>query len=312
MHPTDSPFSSSDHDRESKHSEPRPKRKRPVLSCLECKHRKTKCDKLLPCSTCVSRGDPSACTYDDGTAPRPSMYVERDELEALRSRVEHLERVLSSSSQTQMTPQTLASVSSNTFQAESSTATTPPVSKHNGETDAMFSKLEMMYLQQKGANKPTFSMPEQRGWPSVLNPHPIPTRDKWKRNMKEALDSLPPRDVTEALIDHYLADFQVVSHHIHEVVFRHELGQFWELVDTNQAHLVDPAWLALLLSVTSATAHSLMEDTSAWPIDMTEDALGELADDLSEGLETALVCADWTNRPQMRVLFAIVVTMGLT
>lgn len=41
------------------------KRKRNVLSCLDCRRRKVKCDHGLPaCSRCVLRGVASSCTYE--------------------------------------------------------------------------------------------------------------------------------------------------------------------------------------------------------------------------------------------------------
>lgn len=41
------------------------KRKRVVLSCLECKRRKIKCDRELPsCSRCSKIGQPGLCKYD--------------------------------------------------------------------------------------------------------------------------------------------------------------------------------------------------------------------------------------------------------
>ena len=41
---------------------------RPVVSCLLCRSRKQKCDRLLPCGTCSRRGDGALCRYinDDG------------------------------------------------------------------------------------------------------------------------------------------------------------------------------------------------------------------------------------------------------
>ncbi|ERT01843.1 hypothetical protein HMPREF1624_00137 [Sporothrix schenckii ATCC 58251] len=43
-------------------SQPRAK-SRPVVSCQLCRSRKQKCDRLLPCGTCVRRGDGSLCRY---------------------------------------------------------------------------------------------------------------------------------------------------------------------------------------------------------------------------------------------------------
>ncbi|KAI0484530.1 hypothetical protein GGR56DRAFT_614237 [Xylariaceae sp. FL0804] len=54
---------------------PRPpprKRRRIVISCIECHRRKQKCDRLLPCTNCQSRNKESACRYETGTpVPRP-------------------------------------------------------------------------------------------------------------------------------------------------------------------------------------------------------------------------------------------------
>lgn len=41
------------------------KRPRPTLSCTECVRRKSKCDRCIPCSTCVKRGSPERCRVDD-------------------------------------------------------------------------------------------------------------------------------------------------------------------------------------------------------------------------------------------------------
>lgn len=50
------------------------RRRRPALSCLECRRRKIKCDRENPCGQCVSAG--TGCTfrtYRDGPGIPPSM-----------------------------------------------------------------------------------------------------------------------------------------------------------------------------------------------------------------------------------------------
>jgi hypothetical protein len=39
------------------------KRPRPVLSCLECRRKKLKCDRLLPCNQCNKSGQSAHCAY---------------------------------------------------------------------------------------------------------------------------------------------------------------------------------------------------------------------------------------------------------
>lgn len=50
------------------------KRPRPVVSCLRCREKKLKCDRVVPCQNCVKSGCRSDCTYTQQPAewhPRP-------------------------------------------------------------------------------------------------------------------------------------------------------------------------------------------------------------------------------------------------
>ena len=44
-----------------------PKRRRIAFSCLDCRRRKLRCDRVFPsCSRCQKSGHPGSCTYDSG------------------------------------------------------------------------------------------------------------------------------------------------------------------------------------------------------------------------------------------------------
>jgi len=45
------------------------KRPRPVISCLECRRKKLKCDRTQPCQQCVKSGRPERCSYQAGQEP---------------------------------------------------------------------------------------------------------------------------------------------------------------------------------------------------------------------------------------------------
>lgn len=45
------------------------KRPRPVVSCLQCRQKKLKCDRKLPCSKCIVGGRQEACEYAAGQEP---------------------------------------------------------------------------------------------------------------------------------------------------------------------------------------------------------------------------------------------------
>lgn len=45
------------------------KRPRPVISCLECRRKKLKCDRTHPCQQCLKIGRPARCQYQPGSEP---------------------------------------------------------------------------------------------------------------------------------------------------------------------------------------------------------------------------------------------------
>lgn len=45
------------------------KRPRPVVSCLNCRRKKLKCDRRLPCEKCVKSGKVANCAYLPGQEP---------------------------------------------------------------------------------------------------------------------------------------------------------------------------------------------------------------------------------------------------
>lgn len=53
-------------------SQPSLKRPRPVVSCLNCRRKKLKCDRRLPCETCVKSGRSEDCAYAAGQEPLPN------------------------------------------------------------------------------------------------------------------------------------------------------------------------------------------------------------------------------------------------
>ncbi|OJJ84589.1 Zn(II)2Cys6 transcription factor domain-containing protein [Aspergillus glaucus CBS 516.65] len=50
-----------------------PTKTRPSASCTPCRNRKVKCDRLTPCSTCLSRAHPEQCTYTTTDIDRTAM-----------------------------------------------------------------------------------------------------------------------------------------------------------------------------------------------------------------------------------------------
>lgn len=60
------------------------KRPRPVMSCLDCRKKKLKCDRLLPCHQCKKSGRTARCTY---AAQENSMEPQDEHLPSVRKKV---------------------------------------------------------------------------------------------------------------------------------------------------------------------------------------------------------------------------------
>ena len=59
------------------------KRSRPILSCLECRRKKLKCDRTLPCDQCRRLGRARLCAFSDGVEPlaqRETAFHDSDNL----------------------------------------------------------------------------------------------------------------------------------------------------------------------------------------------------------------------------------------
>lgn len=50
------------------------KRRRPALSCVQCRRRKIKCDRNFPCGQCEQSKSATACFYSPDDAPSPAVH----------------------------------------------------------------------------------------------------------------------------------------------------------------------------------------------------------------------------------------------
>ncbi|KAF2160478.1 hypothetical protein M409DRAFT_29099 [Zasmidium cellare ATCC 36951] len=67
-------------------------RNRETLTCLQCRARKLKCDKELPCASCVKRNDGGSCSYvKTGAKKEPPESTRAAKAEA---RLQHLEQLI--------------------------------------------------------------------------------------------------------------------------------------------------------------------------------------------------------------------------
>ncbi|KAI1418331.1 hypothetical protein F5Y13DRAFT_148997 [Hypoxylon sp. FL1857] len=79
------------------------RREKPQLSCNFCRRRKVRCDRQLPCNTCVNKGLAVACTYTAGP--------QRKGMTGVGERIQELEALVRSLSQQQQQSQHTPAVS---------------------------------------------------------------------------------------------------------------------------------------------------------------------------------------------------------
>ncbi|GAA5984284.1 hypothetical protein JCM11641_005902 [Rhodosporidiobolus odoratus] len=72
------------------------KKGRLVLSCTECKRRKVKCDRKVPCSACIRRGAPESCLWDAEGSIMPDIqpFALATQFSEVSGRLEEIEAFL--------------------------------------------------------------------------------------------------------------------------------------------------------------------------------------------------------------------------
>ncbi|GMK59820.1 hypothetical protein CspeluHIS016_0900370 [Cutaneotrichosporon spelunceum] len=326
--------------RQSVDHKPIRKRKRPTLSCLSCKHRKTKCDKSQPCSTCVQRKEAETCRYDDGSTPPPTQtFVTQDEFQTLKARVDEMARMgtfcRGPHSNSLSSPSSEFSRSRVTEPTPNGPRAYDKLSNTRAEEfEVAVSNLEDLVDPYEVHGTPqmttprsiprdaaTYRRPVRVGqvphqhsnkWPNITAcAVPVEQRSaRWARDMAEVVNSIPTHHVLMLTIDHYFKEMKQSRTFIHEGIFRREVEQFESLRASNMWRNIDPAWLALLCSMIWTASHSMALANTLLPEQrMDSQALIQLSSTMFESLETSLACATWIYLPQMRVLAALILGM---
>ncbi|KAG0659926.1 hypothetical protein C6P46_004866 [Rhodotorula mucilaginosa] len=70
-------------------------RKRVPASCTPCRKKKLRCNRSMPCSSCVERGEPEGCVWEGDATPLYTVRHDND-LQELRAQVDRLQGLLDS------------------------------------------------------------------------------------------------------------------------------------------------------------------------------------------------------------------------
>ena len=201
-------------------------------SCLSCSSRKVKCDKTVPCGTCIRRGRPEVCiremvivrgevtTYREN--PQLPTYDElRRDNERLRYEVEAIR------AQERSTPQSQQA---------------SPIT-HDKETSHWSPRNNCLDEDADGL--------ERKLWDSMSSDHPvaIPAMASWSDII------LPSHSCSEKLIDYDEKWNSWVHYALEYPRFRYECDSFMSSIASGiSLDQTDPFWLAVYFSVLSVCA----------------------------------------------------------
>ncbi|KAK8086486.1 fungal-specific transcription factor domain-containing protein [Apiospora phragmitis] len=252
------------------------KRNRPPVSCEPCRTRKQKCNRSLPCDTCIKRGKSTACVYaPNASRARPELNKSRD----MKDRLNNLERLVYSFLAGEAPAKTSPSIADGNNSTDSEDTSTlintpPSLSRPNG--DAPLSP-ETPNLQHTGDGQVNYIDPSH--WLSILDdikevrehlsvPNqtmaqsamafdtnrlspeagflPMPTQTF---SLSDAVSALPAQSTCDRLISWYFNARFMVLGVVHPAKFQVEYTAFWE-----SPSAASPLWVALLFSILSIAA----------------------------------------------------------
>ncbi|KAH7368685.1 hypothetical protein B0T11DRAFT_277483 [Plectosphaerella cucumerina] len=213
-------------------TQPLRRTQRAPRSCLQCSARKVKCDKAVPCATCIRRGNAEACVREtvvvrgevtrwDETrsSPSPSTQELQDEVVRLRGELDALTRTHGAS---------------NTSSRQSPLA-------WRSRKQLLSDPLEEVLLQSI-ASSTAVSKPRIHGWSDIILPN-------------------------SRISDELIAFDEVWNSWVHFAllypVFRQECRNFSrDVQDISKIETVDPFWLSVYFSVLCASL-LMMDDAQA-------------------------------------------------
>ncbi|KAF1815706.1 hypothetical protein P152DRAFT_193610 [Eremomyces bilateralis CBS 781.70] len=235
------------------------KRPRQAFSCTACRTRKLKCDRERPCGICIARGDDEKCRY----ASTPKQ--QKESRLGVQGQLQRLEEMVSKL------------VQDGSAVANSNTAITPDDSTSSSNMSTNGTQLTLDSEGRGSAEPgPRSVYTGATHWTTVLDgirdiqdwldfePEPIPSApnppssgglygfifgDLEPLKVEEAIEAIPPRSVTDPLLQLYFSSKFASPTFLHEGKFHRDYERF----------RTDPArtslfWISLLYSALSIAA----------------------------------------------------------
>ncbi|KAI8954144.1 fungal-specific transcription factor domain-containing protein [Xylaria longipes] len=252
----------SDKTHEGSNARSRPK---PQISCTQCRAKKLKCDRSLPCRNCRKR-PPGSCVYVSNTNRRGSSTAHQGRLGHIASHVRRLEDfVVSAARETAgntqegpaegFVPNPLLQTS-NCGIKQSDLAVVPALAGHEIETrlidttswEAVLREIEIIKSNINDIGGPESSTTNVPLRPSLLFGF---TNDV---SIEHLVNTLPTRRVTDRLVNIFTRASNFPNLPIHLPTFLRDYAAFWE----NPSEVNLP-WLSILFSIITIALQFVLE-----------------------------------------------------
>ncbi|OBS22543.1 hypothetical protein FPOA_08880 [Fusarium poae] len=246
------------------------KRNRPPKSCEPCRTRKLKCDRSLPCDSCVRRNKQSICHYASN-ADRNERRVDKGSSSSVADRLKHLEGLLTIVAQ-QRDPMASLSISDETLTVGNGSASivTPAsiesrgVDSNNAMPPGLAGHVDSSHwssiLENIKAIRQELPNDSPQDKEQVLSKKSPGVGPEAPGRMSPDLDfgsskgvshdgilaTLPPRQVCDTLISMFFRWHYTMMPILHPVKFQREYEAFWKAPKTTST-----IWIALLFALLS-------------------------------------------------------------
>ncbi|GAA6049643.1 hypothetical protein JCM3770_005050 [Rhodotorula araucariae] len=320
---------------------PSRKRAKQSLSCGECKRRKIKCDRKIPCSSCLKRGDADSCNWEDAKIePEKQPFALAADVDDMRARLSLLERFINKlppplkTSFKELGISHMGDLPKEDLKKEDmagldfaqfeSASMKKPGGRRIPPPDSLGVMDNILFDGLKSRGVDGLQQPEKpdltRMYTSIVAPRVVYTGPSLSTNLgldpcfsQEELDAerirlldkiyhqLPNKKESKEAVDRYFCQFDWFFSILHHETWWAEYERFWEMVEGGRKYEVDPAWLAIYCFILALSSDESMHLTCP----STPEASSAWEDQSARYQACAqklILLADPFGRPQARLV----------
>lgn len=227
-------------------------RNRELRSCTECRRRKLRCDRQLPCIPCAKGDEAASCAYENAGGPSRQSQAE--------AKLEHLENIvqqLSTSSQT-FTSSGPGLSSVNGVPSQMNELRKDSIHKGATHWTAMLEGIEELRSVIGGQDDTSDTNPDfiEYGGDDGIS---ILFEVRNNLSFHDILESfLPSRPDADRLVAAYFRARAVAAPFVHATHFRRLYARFWE-----NPYCASPLWVSILFSIFDIAARTMSMQSDA-------------------------------------------------